>query len=92
VFKHALRGQRMVFRSDHFSVLFCLTPSPCQVTAFSFVAPLWLKGVITALIVAGDACRHALARYSGKCRAPGTNAFPFAGVILEFEGLVTFAL
>jgi hypothetical protein len=45
-----------------------------------------------AAIVAGDACRHARARYSGKCRAPGANAFPFAGVILEFEGMVTFAL
>jgi hypothetical protein len=87
----------MVFRSDHFSVLFCFV-------VFSAVASpgdgvfVWARAPSQAK-VGRVACERtpllAVAQPSAIVESAarrGVSAFPVAGVILKFEGMVTFAL
>jgi hypothetical protein len=78
----------MVIRSDHFSVLFRFAPSPRKVTAFSLARrPAPFKGVIITPLHT----RHPPAIVESVVHR-AVIGVPVADVILEFEGMVTFAL
>ena len=82
----------MVFRSDHFSVLFQFAPSTRQVTAFSFVASAFEKGAIRCCTRQRALAAAPPPAIVERAAHRSTRALSVAGVILEFEGKVTFAL
>jgi len=82
----------MVFRSDHFSVLFRLAPSTRQVTAFSFAASAFEEGAIRCCIKQRALAAAPPPAIVERAAHRAASTLPVASVILKFEGKVTFAL